>query len=115
MLRLEPIIWGLFGAGMMVGALLFPGFLLVVGLAGPLDVLSDSALGYERLHALFSNPLMRLVLVAAIALPLWAGAHHLRHVAIDLGGIARDAAVGGLCYAVALLGSVFAVIAVTRL
>lgn len=115
MLKLEPIIWGLFGAGMMVGALLFPAFLLVVGLAGPLGVLSDGALAYDRLHALFGNPLVRLVLVVGIALPLWAGAHHLRHLAIDFGGIGRDALVGSLCYAVALAGTVLAVIAVTRL
>ena len=29
MLKLEPVIWGLFGAGMMVGVLLFPAWLLV--------------------------------------------------------------------------------------
>ena len=115
MLKLEPIIWGLFGAGMLVGGLLYPAFLLVVTLAQPLDVLSADALSFERAHGLASHPLGRVVLAAAIALPLWAGAHHVRHLAIDLGGIARDAWFGALCYALALAGSVLAVMAVARL
>ncbi len=115
MLRLEPPIWVLFGLGMMVAALLYPGWLLVVGLAQPLGVLSAEALSYERALGLAAHPIGRLVLVAAIALPLWGGAHHVRHVAIDFGGIARDVAFGSLCYAVALAGSVLAVLAVARL
>jgi fumarate reductase subunit D len=115
LLRLEPLIWVLFGLGMMVAALLYPGWLLMVGLAAPMDVLSADALSYERALGLASNPIGRLVLVAAIALPLWGGAHHLRHLAIDFGGIARDGWVGSLCYAVALAGSVLAVLAVVRL
>jgi fumarate reductase subunit D len=56
-----------------------------------------------------------VILAAAIAFPLWGGAHHVRHLAIDLGGIARDAWFGALCYALALAGSVLAVVAVARL
>lgn len=115
LLKLEPIVWGLFGAGMMVVAFLYPGYLLVTGLAQPMGVLSQDALSYGRVLSLATHPLGRLVLVAAIALPLWAGAHHVRHVAIDFGGIARDAWFGSLCYAVALAGSVAAVLAVVRL
>jgi fumarate reductase subunit D len=115
LLRLEPLIWPLFGAGMMVAALAYPGWLLVVGLAGPLDVLSPGALSYERALGLAAHPIGRLVLVVVIALPLWAGAHHVRHVAIDFGGIARDVWFASLCYAVALAGSVLAVLAVVRL
>jgi len=115
MLKLEPIIWGLFGAGMMVGALLYPAWLLVVGLAAPLGVVSPHALSYERMLGLAQNPIGRLVFLVAIALPLWAGAHQIRHLQIDLGGIARDAWFGALCYGVALVGSVLAVLAVVRL
>jgi fumarate reductase subunit D len=115
MLRLEPVIWVLFGTGMMVAALLYPGWLLMVGLAEPLGVLSPDALSYERALRLAAHPIGRLVLAAAIALPLWGGAHHVRHVAIDFGGIARDAWFGALCYGVALAGSVLAVLAVARL
>lgn len=115
LVRLEPLIWVLFGLGMMVTALLYPAWLLMVGLAAPLDALSPAALSYERALALASHPLARLVLVAAVALPLWAGAHHVRHVQIDFGGVARDGWFGSLCYAVALAGSVLAVLAVARL
>jgi fumarate reductase subunit D len=115
MLKLEPIVWPLFGAGMLVAGLLYPAFLLVATLAQPLGVLSPDALSFERAHALASHPIGRVVLAAAIAFPLWAGAHHVRHLSIDLGGIARDAWFGALCYALALAGSVLAVLAVARL
>lgn len=115
LLRLEPVIWLLFGAGMMVGGLLYPAWILVFGLAQPLDVLSAHALSYERALALASSLVGRVVLAAAIALPLWAGAHQVRHFAIDLGGIARDGLFGSLCYSLALAGSVLAVVAVVRL
>jgi fumarate reductase subunit D len=115
MLKLEPVIWGLFGAGMMVVAMLFPAYLLVVGLAGPMGVLPPEALSYERVLGLASSPLGRAAVVVLIAPPLWAGAHHVRHVAIDFGGIARDGWFGPLCYAVALAGSVAAVLAAVRL
>lgn len=115
LLRLEPLVWALFGAGMMVAALAYPGWLLMVGLAEPLGVLSADALSYERALRLATHPIGRLVLVLVIALPLWAGAHHVRHVAIDFGAIAHDAWFGSFCYAVALAGSVLAVLAVVRL
>jgi fumarate reductase subunit D len=115
LVRLEPIIWLLFGGGMMATALLYPGWIFSVGLAQPLGVFSDSALGYDRALALATNPLGRLVIVLAIALPLWAAAHHVRHVQIDFGGVARDGWFGALCYGVALAGSALSIVAVARL
>ncbi len=115
MLKLEPIIWGLFGGGMMVGGLLLPGFILIVGLLVPLGVVSADAVAYDRFYGLASNPIGRLVFLAAIALPLWGGAHHLRHVWIDLGGLKSDGLVGALCYGLAAFGSFAAIAAVVRL
>jgi fumarate reductase subunit D len=115
MLKLEPIIWALFGGGMMVGGLLLPGILLVLGLAGPLGWLPEGALAFERIHALVAHPLGRLVAVAVIALPLFAGAHHLRHVWMDFGGLRSDGIVGSLLYAIAAVGSALAIVAVVRL
>lgn len=112
MLRLEPLIWLLFGAGMMVGGFVLPAWIATVGLG--LGV-SESALSYDRMVALFTHPIGRLVALAAMALPLWGGAHHLRHVWIDFGGLASDGAVGGLLYGLALGGSLAAVIAVVNL
>lgn len=115
MLRLEPIIWVLFGGGMTLAALLFPGWLLVVGLAAPLGLVPESALAYERALALAASPVGRVLLALMIALPLWGGVHHLRHVWLDFGGLRSDGVVGPLLYAVALVGSVLAVVAVARL
>ena len=115
LLKLEPVILALFGGGMMVAVLLFPAWLLVGTLAVPLGIAPAEALSYERALALAGSLPGRLLLAAAIALPLWAGAHHLRHIAIDFGGLARDTLVGSLLYALALVGSVLAVVAVVRL
>jgi fumarate reductase subunit D len=119
LLRLEPVIWLLFGAGIMLGTLLLPGYLLTVGIGVPLGLLPAEALGYERLQGILSQPLfgtvLRLVLLALIALPLWKGAHHLRSLSVDFDGQARDAAVGGLLYLVAITGSVLGIVAVIRL
>ncbi len=114
LLAIEPVIWLLFGGGIMVGTILLPAWLLTVGLAGPLGLLPADALSYARLHGLLTAPLFgivaRLVLVALAALPLWKGAHHLRHFLIDLGGHGSDAVVAPLLYLIALAGSVLAVI-----
>jgi fumarate reductase subunit D len=115
MLKLEPIIWQLFGGGMMIGAFLYPAYLLMVGFAAPLGIAPPEALSYERAIALAGSIAGRAILAAAIALPLWAAAHHVRHIFIDFGGLARDGTVGALCYGIAALGSLLAIVAVIRL
>lgn len=119
LLRLEPVIWLLFGGGIMLGTLLLPGYLLTVGLGAPLGILPPDALSFERLQGMISHPvggiLFRLVLLALIALPLWKGAHHLRALSVDFDGHDRDAAVGSLLYLVATVGSVLGIVAVIRL
>jgi len=112
LLRLEPIIWLLFGGGIMVGTLLLPGYLLTVTLGGPLGLLPEGALSFERAHAIASNPIGKIVLLAIIALPLWKGAHHTRALAVDMFGHHSDALVGSLLYAVAAVGSVLGILAV---
>ncbi|RIL07309.1 MAG: fumarate reductase subunit D [Proteobacteria bacterium] len=115
LLRMEPIVWLLFGAGIMVGTLLLPGYLLTVTLAGPLGLLPDGALAYDRVYGIASNPIGRLVLLALVALPLWKGAHHTRALAVDLLGHGADAPVGSLLYAIAAVGSVLGILAVLAL
>jgi succinate dehydrogenase subunit D len=115
LVRLEPVIWILFGGGMFVSALFYPALLLMFGLAAPLNALPPDALSFERALALAAHPIGRVLLAALIALPLWAAAHQVRHLAIDFGGLARDGWFGSLCYALALGGSVLAVLAVIRL
>ncbi len=115
LLRLEPVIWLLFGNGILIGTMLLTGWLLVVGLAAPLGLVPADALAYPRAHALAAHPIGRLVLAALIALPLWKGAHHVRHLSIDFGGGERDALVAPLLYGVASLGCLLAIVAVVRL
>lgn len=117
-LRLEPLVWLLFGQGILIGTILLTGWLLVVGVGLPLGWVGfegAGALGYARAHALASNWIGSLVLVALIALPLWKGAHHLRHLSIDHGGGDYDAPLAVSLYGLALAGSIAAIVAVVRL
>ena len=115
LLRLEPVIWLLFGQGILIGTILLTGWVLVVGLLAPLGVVPADALGYERAHRLGANPIGRLVVLAIWAMPLWKGAHHLRSLEIDFGGAHRDALVATLLYGVAAIGSLLAIAAVLAL
>lgn len=115
LLRIEPIIWLLFGQGIMIGTILLTGWVLVVGLLLPLGIVPAEALSYERAHMLGSNIVGRLLLAALLILPLWKGAHHVRSLAVDFGGGERDAAVGTFLYLIASAGSVMAILAVVRL
>jgi fumarate reductase subunit D len=113
--RLEPIIWLLFGGGIMGGTILITGWVLVVGLLLPMGIVSGDALAYERAYALASHPIGRLFLAAMVALPLWKGAHHCRHLSIDHGGADRDPAVALSLYTLATLGTLLAIAAAIRL
>ncbi len=115
LLRIEPVIWLLFGQGILLGTILLTGWILVVGLLMPLGIVPAEALRYERAHALASNIVGRIVLAAMMALPLWKGAHHLRSLAVDFGGAERDARVGATLYLIASIGTVWAILAVVRL
>ncbi len=115
LLKLEPVIWLLFGAGLSLGTMLLTGFVLVVGLAVPMGLVSADALNFDRAHSLASNFLGRLVLLGLIALPAWKGAHHLRSLSIDFRGGDRDSAVATLLYLIAGFLSIAGILAVIRL
>jgi len=115
LLKLEPVIWLLFGQGILIGTILLTAWVAVVGLAIPLGMVSADALSFERAHMLGANPIGRLVLLALISLPMWKGAHHIRHVFIDLGFGDQNALIAPLLYAIAALGSLLAIVAVVSL
>ncbi|UCE85320.1 MAG: fumarate reductase subunit D [Deltaproteobacteria bacterium] len=115
LLRIEPIVWLLFGQGVLIGTILLTSWVLVVGMLEPLGLVPADALAYERALRLGAHPIGRLVLLALIALPLWKGAHHLRHLAIEFGGHARDAVVAPVLYGLAALGSLAGLFAIIRL
>lgn len=114
-LKLEPLVWFMFGQGILLGTVLLTGWILVVNLGVPLGVISGDGLAYPRASELASSLPGRLVLAALCALPLWKGAHHMRHVSIDAGGADRDVVVAPLLYLIATVGSVVAILAVVRL
>ena len=115
--RIEPVIWFVFGQGLLIGTMLLTGWILVMGIAAPFGLLpvDPSPLAFDRAHALASNPIGRLVLGALIVLPMWKGAHHIRHLFIDFGGADRDVVVAPICYGVAAAGTLAGLIAVIRL
>ncbi|MBW2496073.1 MAG: hypothetical protein JRF61_02265 [Deltaproteobacteria bacterium] len=120
LLKLEPLIWLLFGQGILLGTILLTPFVLVIGVLIPLGIVDASALSYQRAHSIATAsflglPIGQLILAAILVLPLWKGAHHVRSLLIDFGGGERDGAVGSLLYAIALIGSVAGVVAVVAL
>jgi len=120
LLRIEPVIWLLFGQGILIGTILLTAWLLVVGILNPLGMVSPDALAYSRAYALataspFGIPIGQLILLAILVLPLWKGAHHVRSLAVDFWGGDHDAAVGSVLYAIAAVGTVLGIIAVVRL
>lgn len=115
LLRVEPAVWLLFGNGMLIGTMLLTGWILIVGIAVPLGLVAPEALAFDRAHALASNVIGRLVLAGLIVLPLWKGAHHIRHLSIDLRGAERDVVLAPIVYGIAVLGSLAGVLAVVRL
>ena len=115
LLKFEPLILFLFGQGIMIGSILMTSWLLVVGILHPLGIVHPDALGYERALMLASNPIGSVIVFSILALPLWKGAHHVRHFFIDRGYAEYDGTIGALSYLVATLGSLLALVAVIRL
>ncbi|MBI2718890.1 MAG: fumarate reductase subunit D [Rhizobiales bacterium] len=78
----KPILWLPFAGGGLVAALIMPVLILITGVLVPLGVLH---LHYETIAAVAHNPVGKLVLLGALALPAWHAAHRLRMTAHDLG------------------------------
>ncbi|MBW2691753.1 MAG: hypothetical protein JRE57_03840 [Deltaproteobacteria bacterium] len=66
LLKLEPLIWLLFGQGILLGTVLLTPWVLVVGLAIPLGIVPEDALSYERATMLASHIFGRLILFGLI-------------------------------------------------
>lgn len=117
LLKLEPLIWFMFGQGILIGTMLLTPWILVLYLLVPFGVVDGAtALSYERALSLATSsflglPIGKLVLAAVAILPLWKGAHHVRSLLVDFGGGDRDGIVGTILYLIALGGSIAAVVA----
>jgi len=94
----KPMLWLPFAGGGLVAALIIPVLILITGVLVPLGVLH---LRYETIAAFAHNPIGKLIVLGAIALPAWHAAHRLRMTAHDLGlggGIAIRAAYYGTAW-----------------
>jgi fumarate reductase subunit D len=100
----EPLWWGPFSAGMMVGALCVPALILLTGF-----LLSGKASDAERVQALVNAPLTRVFLVVVISLSFFHFAHRFRYVIFDLGVKGAKGLIAFLCYGSAIAATVIAV------
>lgn len=97
----EPLWWGPFSAGLMVGALCVPALIVLTGLLLP--TLRPGAAA--SIQVLIHQPLTRLFLVVVIALSFFHWAHRFRYVICDLGVQGGKEIVAFLCYGSAIVGS----------
>jgi fumarate reductase subunit D len=98
----EPLWWGPFSAGMMIGALCVPALIVITGFLMPF-LLPHSAGTAQRL---VDHPLTRLFLFVVISLSLIHGAHKFRYLLFDLGLKQGKTAVAAGCYGAAIVGTV---------
>jgi len=101
----KPIVWGLFAAGGTASAFMVPVIMITVGLAVPFGWLSVEDLSYDRVHAIASHPLGRLISFGFITICLWHAAHRTRTTVHDI-GIHNDSATMTICYGMAGLGTI---------
>ena len=72
------------------------------------------ALAYERVLAMVQNPIGKGLVFLAVFLPAWHAAHRLRITAHDF-GIRADTAVMTVCYGLAALATLVAVVSLIRI
>jgi fumarate reductase subunit D len=103
----EPVVWLLFSGGGMAAGLAMPALMLLLGVVIPLGLLS--APDHSKLLAVLAFPLVRLALLALLALSLFHWAHRFRYTlqeGLQLRRISTLIAV--LCYGGAVVGSAIA-------
>lgn len=98
----EPLFWGPFSAGMMVGALFVPILIVITGILIPFGIIKDP----EHLRQLVDHPLTRILLFVVISLSLFHWAHRFRFILFDLGVTCCSGAIAVFCYGSAILGTV---------
>jgi fumarate reductase subunit D len=106
----KPVIWSLFAAGGTVTALLTPVLVVLFVLAVPLGLLPAEMFSYSRIHSIFANPLLKLIVFTVLFLSLWHAAHRLRITAHDF-GLRSDGIVMWVLYGLAALATIFLMLA----
>ncbi len=106
----EPFWWALFAVGGTMAAIFLPVHIFIFGIAVPMGWMDPEIASKENLRNLLGNPIVKIYLVALIALPLFHWAHRFRFTVHDLGLKVSQDAVAFLCYSTAVLGSVATVL-----
>ena len=106
----EPLWWGPFSAGMMIGALVVPALIVITGLLWPFLRPGEA----HVFRPLVTHPLTKLFLVVVISSSLFHWAHRFRYILFDLGLKGGRTVVATLCYGAALVGSVVVILIALR-
>jgi fumarate reductase subunit D len=77
--------WFMFANGGGLAALVLPVHILVQGILGPLNVVPVVDRHYDTWISILGNPIVKLYLLALIALSFFHFAHRLRYFLVDLG------------------------------
>lgn len=102
----EPVVWGLFGAGGMLTALITPVMILITGLLVPLGILDRECFSYQKIAAFATTWYGAAIVLVLVALPLWHTLHRIYHALHDI-GIKRSHWQSVFCYGFAFAISVF--------
>lgn len=103
----EPFWWALFGAGGVLSAMFTPVLLVLLAIAIPLGWMEAPT--HESLYSAIEHPIIRLVLLAMIALPLFHWAHRFRFTLYDGLQVKHlNELIAVICYGGALAGTVAA-------
>ncbi len=105
----EPLVWAPFFAGAGLSALLMPVLILITLIAGYGGLSSDD------LRGLLDNWLVRLILFFVISLSLFHAVHRIRFILVDLGLKAAHGLIAALCYGLAIMGTLVALLVATGL
>jgi fumarate reductase subunit D len=77
--------WFMFANGGGLTALLLPAHILVQGIFGPLGVVPVVDQHYDTWISVLGNPIVKLYILALIALSFFHFAHRLRYLLVDFG------------------------------
>jgi fumarate reductase subunit D len=77
--------WFMFSQGGLFAAVLLPVHILVQGILGPLQIVPVVDRHYDTWISILGNPIVKLYLLALIALPFFHFAHRIRYLLVDLG------------------------------
>lgn len=105
--RLQGLLWAGFATAAVLVALVVPAQILIQGVLAPFGLLPSFDRQYSTFARALSDPLVKVYLLLVMAACFYLAAHRIRYVVHEL-GVPGKAAVGGVLYGLALVGTVLA-------